>query len=436
MSDPILSPEVPHTGERGAPPLTILATRYPSGATLSLVLLLVLGATLLFLPNLLGYGAHPLAWSDRLSGGAVVALALAAAVTARPWISWIAGAIGLWIVLAPIALWAPSLAAYVAGTLIGAFVVLEGVVLPLSWITPGDEMPAGWSYNPSAWSQRLPVMVLATLGLLFAGYMAAFQLGAIGNVWDPIFGSGSERVLSSDVSRAWPVPDAGLGAAMFAIDLLMTCAGDRRRWRTMPWLVLLFGVMIIPIGIVSVVLVMLQPVAVGAWCSWCLLTAAATLAMIPLAVDEVTATLQLLRQTSRRRESWWRVLWRGAHHGAARAPLPRHRKRSSVPWSLVVMAAAGAWLMIEPSIIDMPQRQADSGHVAGALVIVVAAVAVSEIARPLRFLALPLSLWILVVPLITVGAPYVTWWTGLASALAVALTAWPRGAIAQRHGSA
>lgn len=104
MSDPIPSPEVPHTGERGAPPLTILATRYPSGATLSLVLLLVLGATLLFLPDLLGYGAHPLAWSDRLSGAAVVALALAAAVTARPWISWIAGAIGLWIVLVAVAL--------------------------------------------------------------------------------------------------------------------------------------------------------------------------------------------------------------------------------------------------------------------------------------------------------------------------------------------
>jgi hypothetical protein len=49
-----------------------------------------------------------------------------------------------------------------------------------------------------------------------------------------------------------------------------------------------FGVMIIPVGIVSIVLVMLQPIAAGAWCFWCLLTAAATLVMIPLAVDEAS----------------------------------------------------------------------------------------------------------------------------------------------------
>jgi uncharacterized membrane protein len=430
----MLSPTIARAGVRGEAPIVRLAKRYPPGGTSLLVPLFVLAAWLLLLPSLLGYSGHPLAWSDRISGGAILVVALVGAIRLRPWIIWIAGAIGLWLILAPVALWAPSLGAYIAGTLTGILVAFEGAVLPLSWITHGDDVPKGWSYNPSAWSQRIPVILLAAASLVIAGYLTAFQLGAIGSVWDPLFGDGTRRVLESDVSRAWPVSDAGLGAAMFAIDLLMTCAGDRRRWRTMPWLVLLFGVMIIPVGIVSIVLVMLQPVAVGAWCFWCLITAVTTLAMIPLALDEVAASLQLLRETSRRGESWWRVMWRGADEGAA--PAAPARSGPHVPWSLVVMALAGAWLMLEPSLFAMSPAQADSGHITGALVIVVAVVAMSELGRPLRFAAIPLALWTAASPWLLVEAQPATRMTALAVAAVIAIATYPRGAIAQRHGPA
>ncbi len=398
-------------------------------------MLFVLGALLLFFPNLLHYSTHDLAVSDRASGALVLVLAIGAALTGRPWVSWLAGVVGFWILLAPIALWAPSLGAYVGGSLIGTLVVFEGLVLPMSWTMRGDEIPAGWSYNPSSWSQRLPVIVLAIASALIAGYLAAYQLGAIETIWDPVFGRGTERVLTSDVSRAWPISDAGLGAAMFVIDLLMTCVGDRRRWRTMPWLVLLFGVMIIPIGAVSIVLVILQPVAVGAWCFWCLLTAATTLAMIPLAIDEVAASILLLRDAKRRGGSWWTVLWRGDHDGGVPVPADRLRAFSMPPWTLGVIALAGGWLMVAPSLLAVPVLFADSQVIAGALLVVVAGVAVAELARPFRFLACPLAAWIAFSPWI-LGTSSRMAWSNVLLAIIVFVAAFPRGTTAHRHGAA
>ena len=52
-------------------------------------------------------------------------------------------------------------------------------------------LPKGWSYNPSAWRERLPLLALAVVGLLAALYTALAQLGAVPAMWDPFFGSAS-----------------------------------------------------------------------------------------------------------------------------------------------------------------------------------------------------------------------------------------------------
>ena len=36
------------------------------------------------------------------------------------------------------------------------------------------DVPAGWDYNPAAWSQRLPIVALALVGVIAAGYLALF----------------------------------------------------------------------------------------------------------------------------------------------------------------------------------------------------------------------------------------------------------------------
>ena len=77
---------------------------------------------------------------------------------------------------------------------------------------PLEDAPPGWVYNPSAWSQRVPIAVLATIGFGIAGWLALFQLGALPAIWEPFFGDGSRTILTSGVSRMLPVPDAALGA--------------------------------------------------------------------------------------------------------------------------------------------------------------------------------------------------------------------------------
>jgi hypothetical protein len=174
------------------------------------------------------------------------------------------------------------------------------------------EIPPGWSYNPSAWPQRLPIVLLATVGLAIASYLAAFQLRLIAGVWEPVFGDGSHRILTSGISRVLPVPDAALGAFGYLLDAVTGLVGGRERWRTMPWVVVVFGLAVGPLGTISVALVILQPVMFDAWCTLCLASALISVLMIGPAMDEVLASLQVLAREHRRGASWWRALWRGA----------------------------------------------------------------------------------------------------------------------------
>lgn len=374
------------------------------GMVLMLPILVACAAWLAASPWALGYAHHPQCVSDLASAAALFGIAVASVVLRRPRVRWLAAAVGLWLILSPIVLWAATAAAYASATITGTVVTFVGFVLPTMRRGPGPAIPDGWSYNPSTWPQRVPVIVLTLLSMPLAMYMAVYQLGYIDTMWDPVFGDGTRRVLTSSVSHAFPVSDAGLGAAMYLIDLVMTCAGDPRRWRTMPWLVLVFGVLIIPVGIVSVVLVVLQPVAVGAWCFWCLITASATLAMVPLAIDEVAATLQLLRAARRDGRPWLQLVWHGDATAGRDEPVPERVDVAGIPWSLVVIGGVGLWLMVEPAALGTTGAHAASTTITGALVLVIAAVAASEIARPVRYAAALVGAWIIAAPWLLAGS--------------------------------
>ena len=169
-----------------------------------------------------------------------------------------------------------------------------------------------WKHNPSAWSQRIPICILAGVAFLIASYMALYQWRLVGSVWDPIFGEQTRHVLDSEVSeqmRRWfRIPDAALGALAYLGDLIFGLAGSTRRWQYRPWLVLLFGLDVIPLGIVSAVLVVMQGAVVGAWCFLCLVTAVISLILVILAYDEVWSTLLYLKRVWRKTHSR-RVLW-------------------------------------------------------------------------------------------------------------------------------
>jgi uncharacterized membrane protein len=142
------------------------------------------------------------------------------------------------------------------------------------------------------------------MAFLIASYMALYQWRLIDDVWDPIFGEQTKRVLDSEVSermRGWfGAPDAAMGALAYLGDLIFGLAGSTRRWQYRPWMVVLFGLDVIPLGIVSAVLVVLQGTAVGAWCFLCLVTAAISLTLVAISYDEVWSSLLYLRRVWRR----------------------------------------------------------------------------------------------------------------------------------------
>jgi len=149
-------------------------------------------------------------------------------------------------------------------------------------------------------------------GVVLSAYMGLFQLGLLPGVWDPVFGDGSRRVLTSDVSHAmsgWMrMPDAILGSLAYLGDIVFALAGSTRRWQYRPWLVVVFGIDVIPLGIVSALLVVMQGAVVGAWCFLCLVTAVISLALVVLAYDEVWSCLRYLHGVHRESRSL-RTLW-------------------------------------------------------------------------------------------------------------------------------
>ena len=173
-----------------------------------------------------------------------------------------------------------------------------------------------WRYNTSSWSQRLRIAGIAMVGVVISSYLAAYQWGWIDSVWDPIWGEQSARVLDSETShqmqRWMGIPDAALGALAYLGDVLFGLAGSTRRWQYRPWLVVVFGIDVIPLGLVGAILVFLQATVVGYWCFLCIVSAVISLILIVLAYDEVWSSLMFLRRVWRRTRSArivWSVFW-------------------------------------------------------------------------------------------------------------------------------
>jgi uncharacterized membrane protein len=420
----------------------------------------LLGCWLIASPVTLGYREFAIIANDFATGSLVVMLA---ALTLRPRhdpARWGLCLAGIWLLFAPLVFWTADPAAYANDTIVGTFVIALSVLIPMMpgrahhevMMMAGPDVPPGWSYNPSDWFQRGPIIAVAFVGFFLSRYLAAYQLGHIASPWDPFFGDGTRRVLDSEVSRAWPVSDAGLGAVAYLLEALSGFMGGRNRWRTMPWMVLMFGILVVPLGVVSIVLVILQPVSVGAWCTLCLITAAAMLIMIAPAVDEVVAMGQFLAGVRREGKPFWRTFWVGgtldedAAKPADSSAVTRRRRRSpaarliaaldlnNVPWNLVAAAALGVWIMASPVMLGTSSATAASAHVAGALVITWAVIASGEIARPVRLLNIPTGLWIAAAPWLLTGATASSRWLDLVVGLLVVALSLRRGRIVEQFG--
>ncbi len=152
------------------------------------------------LPEITARGAT-MTWSDVISGLLLVGLSLFWLMRPRRiWVPWAACFVGIWLLFAPLLFWAPTAAAYANDTLIGALVIALTILIPrmpgmILIMKMGPEIPRNWSYNPSSWLQRTPVIALGWVGFFVSRYLAAYQLGYIDSAWDPFFGESTMRIL-------------------------------------------------------------------------------------------------------------------------------------------------------------------------------------------------------------------------------------------------
>jgi hypothetical protein len=212
----------------------------------------------------------------------------------------------------------------------------------------------------------------------------------------------------------------------------------------MPWMVALFGIAVIPLGIVSVVLIILQPIAVGAWCTFCLISAVLMLIMAALSLDEVLASIQFLLISKRAGRSVWVMFWNGGNLPERVADIGLSRGEvgpwagmfggATFPWTLGASALLGVWLMASPDILNSVGGAADSDHLLGALVVVVAITAMAEVGRAFRFFNILLAVAIVVAPWVLSGASFVARLNDLAAGVLLIALSLPRGKIQNRYG--
>lgn len=394
-----------------------------------------------------------------VASGFLIALFGALSLSKRTaWFAqWANTFVGLWLLFAPLLFWSPSAAQYQNDMLVGALVIAFSVLVPMM---PGMSMagmmdpkvvPPGWTYCPSTGAQRLPIAALGLIGLLISRVLTAYQLGHVDHVWEPFFAgnlldpkNGTEEIITSAVSKAWPIPDAGLGGVSYMLEILMAVMGTRARWRTMPWMVAFFGILVIPLGVVSVYFIIIQPIVIGTWSTPALIAGLAMLVMIPSALDEVIAMGQFLYWAHCRGKPLIRTFFKGdaVDRGqedtsdALSSPAAfwaDARRGVTLPWTLGVSIAIGAFLMLTRVVFGTSGSMANSDHVVGALTITVAIIALAEVARSLRFLNVLLGAWLVVAPWILSGASTVAALASVALGLVLVGLSLPRGKRSREH---
>lgn len=391
--------------------------------------------------------------------GLLIALFGALSLSRRTawWAQWAVTFVGIWLLFAPLFLWSPSAAQFQNNLLVGSLVIAFSVLVPMM---PGMSMagmmdpkvvPPGWTYCPSTGAQRLPIAALGLIGLIISRFLTAYQLGHVDFAWEPFFAgdlanpkNGTEEIITSDISKAWPIPDAGLGAVSYTLEILMAVMGTRDRWRTMPWMVTFFGILVIPLGVVSIYFIIIQPILIGTWSTPALIAALAMLVMIPFALDEVIAMGQFLVWARRQGKPLLRTFFKGDAVAAGRedqsdalaspaAFWADTTRGITLPWTLGVAIALGAFLMLTRPILGTTGAMANSDHVVGALTITVAIIATAEVARSVRFFIAPFGAWLAVAPWVLDGASGTAAIVSVILGLALVGLSLPRGRRTSEH---
>ncbi|MDP9452093.1 MAG: vitamin K epoxide reductase [Actinomycetota bacterium] len=144
--------------------------------------------------------------------------------------------------------------------------------------------------------RRIAGLTLGAMGSM--GMVAAYQFGLLRHLPEPpLPGLDSDRVdASGEAYQVLGTPDAALGLASYAATLALAGMGGRDRARDRPWLPLALAAKTLLDAASGAYLALEQGTKHRRFCTWCLIAAGSSVAMVPAALPEARTAWRHLRR--------------------------------------------------------------------------------------------------------------------------------------------
>lgn len=174
----------------------------------------------------------------------------------------------------------------------------------MSQLAPGaHKTPAQISHDlrkhrSAEMSRRRGVVGLALLGAGAMAVVSMYQTGLIRSIPEPpLPGLDADKVDASDEAYGkFSVPDGLLGLVNYGVTATLAATGGAERAHRRPWVALALAGKVLGDSAMAAKLTYDQLSKHRAACSWCLLGAIASFAMIPLVFPEARRALRRVRQ--------------------------------------------------------------------------------------------------------------------------------------------
>ncbi|WP_437563183.1 vitamin K epoxide reductase family protein [Sorangium sp. So ce542] len=142
-------------------------------------------------------------------------------------------------------------------------------------------------------ARRRLIAAVSLAGGASMAVVSLFQMGAIDHLPDPpVSGVDSDKVTSSDLAYTLAFPDAPLALVSFAANLPLAAWGGGGRASDAPGIPIAAAAKAAIDGIVSGWLFVQMPRRERAWCAYCIVAAAANVAVLALSLPEAWRALR------------------------------------------------------------------------------------------------------------------------------------------------
>lgn len=117
---------------------------------------------------------------------------------------------------------------------------------------------------------RALAVILSAVSAAAMLYIGLYQSRVVERLWCPVLGSGCEAVADASFARPLGIPDGYIGAVLYALILALLLVQTGPRWVSLVLLALAV------LGVVANVIGVYDMARLGAFCTYCLLTTAAS----------------------------------------------------------------------------------------------------------------------------------------------------------------